>query len=318
MAMDISLISGIIQQQAPNLFVDGLTKRSTLYNLIPKRGPSDARGPRWQVKTTAASSAQPFAEGGTFPVADEFEVTQAALTWGSYVATLKITGQAMDQLNASSQFVPNYMAEQVREAVADLVDEIDEDLRGGATTNGITGITSAISDTGIYAGINRGTVTAFASYVNDVSGALSVAELVDAADTLVDTRGGRFNAILTSRSQLNNYTALTSGEGVGALRLNSSSSGQTMQQFIAGYGDANDPFMGAPTFRGVPLLAIPGYATDRMDLVDLSDMAIEVLRPLRVSEMYRKNDDYYWDLTTILQFRIANPRKTTASLQNLS
>lgn len=319
MAINTTRITDLLQKKAPQFLADATVRAGEFYGSIPKLPPSDPKGCRWRMKTAKSNGAANFAEHGTFPVEDEYEDAEAFLAWGSFVRTIRMSGLSQDQLKMGATFIANYFETETKEAIDDIVEKINTQSLGGANTNGITGITVIGADTGNYAGLDRSTVTAAQAYVNDVSGALTVAALADAADTLVDTRRGRFDRIYGSTDQVEALTALASGDGVPSLSLQGSSKGdQTMQTKLIGYGDANNYLVPRCYFRNVPVYAMPGWATDRLDLIDSTQLAYEVIRDLNVSQPRYVNDDTVWAITYILQLRHRNPYKGWAVVDNLS
>lgn len=311
--IDFTKVNAVVQEFAPQMFVDTVTRRSEFYNLLRKTGPSSPQGPRWQVKVAGASNAAPFAEGDAAPSADEFEKVQASLAWGNYHTTVSLGGLSSKVLAAANAtYIANYMQEQFADSFADLVDEINADLLGGATTNGITGITSAISDTGTYAGISRSSYAGWQSYVNDNSSTprpLTMALMDTTFKNLVDTNGGNFSHILCDQDTFDEYTALTSGNGYPASARLMVGQGDTSLSAVAGYTGAS--------YRGRPIVPIPGYTATRMDFVDLNALRIEVLDGFSLEPLAKTNEDMRWYGTIHLQMVLPNPKKQAAALVDL-
>lgn len=315
MSINYTKVTDIVRDYAPRLFVDATVKRQEFFSLVQQEPLTDSTGIKWEVKTEGSTSAGTFAEGGTFPAADEFEDATAELDWGQYVATLKITGKAMDVLekNSSGEFIANYFQQQTQDSIAELIDEVNSDMLGGANTNGVTGITAAIDDGNTYAGIDRSTATYWRCYVNDNGGsgrALSTSLMDDVHATIIDTNAGNYDLIVTSQTQWDKFVALTSGAGSSTLTANVDGAGPVSQVFNLGFTAAN--------YKGRPVIAIPGYTSGRMDFVELGGLRYRELRELRVSEMRRINDDYHWDITWKGQMYLRNPKKQAASIQDLN
>lgn len=311
MALGITEINAILQEEAPMAFADAVTRYGLLFNSIRQVGPSDPQGPRWQVKTTGESSAATYSEFGAFPTGSQFTPTQAQLGWGRYVATLEISQQSLDQLAAGQTFIANYINEQYAEKIKSLVATMDGHIRGGDNTNGITGLTSIIDDDNTYAGIVRGSVTAFQAYINDNSGsgrALTMALLDDVHNNLVQVNGGNYTHILCDYNQLDKYTALTSGNGVPAVHRNTTDG--MSATFAGGYVGA--------FYRGRPVVAIPGYTSGRMDFIEWDALALELLHGFRQGPERRANDVLYFDWTIKPQLRLHNPKMQCAGLIDLN
>lgn len=318
MTINVAAIQNVIAEYAPQMFVNTLTKRSYLWNKIPKAPPSSPQGPRWQAKTAGHTGVSTFADGGTFPVADEFERAKASLDWGRYVGTIKITGDADDQLRLGGDlYIANYVNEQTTEVVDALVDLFCQHIKAGTATNGFVGLTTAIDDTGTYANLSRSTYSVWQSYVNDNGGSgrnLTLALMRTVHNQITQTIGGDYNEIWTTQEQIDAFTGL--GSGVPTPQINIAN-GQTTATFVAGYGGPGNQTPGA-WFKGRPMYAIPGYATGRMDFVDTRGFAIEELRRITMRGPKQVNDDFHFDLTWKGQLKLTNPRKQAASLQDLN
>lgn len=311
MSVDFTKVTGVVQEFAPQLFVDTITRRSMAWNLFDKVSPTSPQGPRWQVKTAGASNAAPFAEGAAAPTADEFERVQASLAWGTYHSTMKISGLARRVLGAANEsYIADYIGEQFKDQMADMVDEINADLLGGATTNGITGLTAAIAATGTYANISRSTYSAWGSSATAVSGALTVAVMDTQHNTLVDTNGGNYDIILCDQDEWDNFTALAAGNGFPAAGSFNIGPGQTAREAVAGFTGAS--------YKGRPVVAVPAYTAGRMDFLQREAFTIEVLENFTVVPLAKTNDDMTFYATMVLQAKLRNPKKDATVLTALT
>lgn len=312
MTINVNAITDVLRDRAPQDFADATSQREDMLQFTQEVNPSSPNGPTWRVKISNNASGGTFAEGGTFPAGGQYEFLKATLGWGRYVATLEMTGDVEDQLMLSdSLFIDNYFNTQLDDALESLLDDVNTDLLGGANTNGVTGITAAIDDSGTYAGISRSTYPIWSSYCNDNSGtprALTIALMKETHRQLVDVRKGQYDVILCSQDQFDAYTALT--VDTPALRAPVNTNALQGITFNAGAVAAG--------FRGRPLLVVPGYDATRMDFVQRRRWTRETLRAVRVSDPKRVNDDWHWDITFKLQAKLFNPRKNAASIQDLS
>lgn len=313
-SVDVSYLSSLFQEQAPQQFADATDRTSGLLDLFQRTPISDPRGPRWWVKT-AGTTASRIADGGTYPSATRTTQSQASLTWGEYIVTIELTKRAQDELNAGRLTVMAELMAQYEDGVREIVDQINTDLLGGTNANGITGIQQMVLDDNTYAGIDRTSVTNFAAYSNDNTGtprSLTLALMDDVHDNLVDANLGSYNAILTSQTIMDVYTGLSSGNGAPASPAQYTTPLDNAQTFIAGYSRA--------FYKGRPVIALPGYATDRMDFVDLAasdGFGIEELRPITVDELPPANGTARWAITCVLQAKLVNPKKRAAVLDDL-
>ena len=317
--INAAAISAVLTKNAGQIFSDGIIRDTQMFERFRSSGrivpAMDPRGPRWQVKTTGSSSAAVYADGGSFAAASKFAATEATLAWGRYAASVKLTGDARDQLKFSgNQMISNYFAEQLEDAMADLIETIDEDILGGATTNGITGITAAILDSNTYAGIDRSSVVAFRAPEITTAGALTAAILDAMHTSLVVTNHGRYNAIYSDQTQIDEYTALTSGNGIPTARNLAMDSNRLT--FSGGFGGQDN--LPAAYYKGVPWYVITGYTANRIDFVWEPGLLIEELRPISVGKAQRVQgtDDLTWTIIWKGQMKLLNPAKQ--AVYNLS
>lgn len=315
MTINASAITSVIVEQFPQAFESAVTRRSQLFNLFRKLPPTSAQGPRWQVKSAGHSGVSSFSEGAVAPAPDEFDRVQASLSWGQYHGTLKLTGLSRDELDlAGDLFIDNYLAEQFMDIADEIVDTVESDLRGSGGSPGLVGLATICDDGGTYAGIARSGNTYWQSYTSDNSGtprALTMTLMNTVHNNLVDTIGGDYDAILTSKTQFDAYCGLTSGTGAPATNQMHIMPSERQLSAVGGFGDI-------AWFNGRPIIPIKGYTSGRMDFVTLDELVIRVLKGVSVKEVQTSNDDQEWYITWKGQTEYRNPRFRAASLQDLS
>jgi len=314
MTIDIARLTTVFRDASPQTFEDAISRSTDWISRVPPRPVLDGQGPKWQLKTGAAS-AQAYAEHDAFPAPSQFTNTKMQLGWGQYVSTLKVTGLALDQLAfTGQQLIVNYFEENMKEAGEALAAAIELNALAAVGPTGVTGIVTTFASTGLYAGVDRGVVLNAANYTNAVAGALTMAVMDDLHDNLVTKRKGRYDKIYLSQKQLDVYTSLPGNGAATDRTLIINNSGPT--QYSAGFGSqdsAPDAF-----YRGVDMEVITGYPDDRVDFVDTMKHGFETLRPVTLSDPKRINDDWFWDMTTVLQYRHVNLRKGSASATGLT
>jgi hypothetical protein len=318
MAITPTSISSIVIDRTPQIFADAVSRNSEGYNFFDKVQPTDSKGPRWQAKTVGRTAVN-YALGGAFPAGAQFQHAQASLAWGRCVATIELYGQAMDELDAGSPLaIDNYLREQFDDATMAMVAKLDAEVWGAVTANGMTGLQTAIDSTGTYAGINRASVTNWASAQGDNSGtprAVTKALMDALVNTLLYTNKGRFTHVLTTPAIGSTLEAVTSGAGVPALRQNITSETTLMN---LGFGGPNMDQTLIGTYKGRPVHKMAGLVAGAMYFINKPNINIEVLRPFRSSTPKRENDDLFFDVTHICQLKVINPRKDAAVLEDLT
>jgi hypothetical protein len=313
-------IANILQEFAPQAFVEAVTKEAKFIDLLLQaqkvRGPTSPQGPRWQAEVDAGNPATTFAEGDPAPAASRFIAQQAQLGWGSYTATFELTGLASHQFQASNaSYIESYIEKQVMGRMGHIARLMNTHALGGAVANGLVGIQASISDVGVYAGIDRAVFANWQCGVNtDVAPRAITTPILDASvDAFIQTIGGNFNVVLTSSAQARAMKAL-SATGI-APRLVVSSPEKKMEA-ILGYGGL-DNTSGLYLYER-PVIALPGYPGGRIDLVDLDGLWLEELVPVTVKALASVNTDERWQIYTHAQLVLENPRKQAFSIQNLS
>lgn len=310
----VAQIEAILADVAPEMVAQALTERSTLYRMIEKTPPSDAKGPRWQVEVSANASVGSFAIGGALGAPGELDYDQAALGWANYAGTFEIADRLTKQINTGSSelLVANYIDQQMEHIAREMVSVIEADLFAGTGPNTVVGLSEAIADANVYAGIDRAAVAAWRSYVNDNGGvprAITAALLDDVHDELTSVREGRYDVVLTSSDQWNAIAGLATGTGV-----------ITNQS-----GAVDSKFLGFSSlfYKGRPVIAIPGFTAGVAYFVDMSQLRIEQLpgdrgTPFAMLPAERTNADFTVAMVSYMQLKLMNPRRGAAALVDLS
>jgi hypothetical protein len=319
MAINATAVDSIIREEAPQLFADAVTRFGRFLPFFNEEDAgADLTGPSWQVKTAGHSNVVNFSPGDALGAPDEYEHTQASLGWGRFQATVRAHGQELDKLATQGpKLINNYLMTQLSDAMMEMVSQQDSQARGGATTNGFTGITEMVASGNTYASIDRTTVTNWQSVSTAVGGAVAITHMDAAHLSLVETRQGNYNVIFTTQSIADDLSALTSGNGVAALRAVSNTADTAVQIAKLGFGGL-DPLTPSVYYRNRPVIAIPGYTSGRLDLIDTSGLRIRYLRKARTELMGKTNDDLVWSLSSIGQVYLFNPRKQSGALTGIT
>jgi len=316
--LTIAQVQALIADNAPQAIGEGIAKISTLYRALPKRAPSNAKGPKYRVEVEENASTGRFTPGGTLLAAGARQTQPAAGAWGNYHGSFKLAERELLELAEASamgtNLVANEVVSQLKSMRMTIAADVHTDTCTGTATNGIIGLASAIDDTNTYMGLNRSTYSAYACYVNDNSGtprAISTTLLNATHDYLTQTLGGRATAILCGVAQWNAIAGLT------GVTNDAPRTGPGMGLFV----DYTDIF-----YRGMPVIKVPGYTTGRVDFIDEDALWYEVLKdfgpPVQwegTNAVERDGDQYKFLVTGYLQLVLGeSPRMQAASLQDLS
>ena len=281
--LTVSDISGILSKVVPQRFADATVQRKNMFSLIRRRPMSDALGPVWRAKSSAAGSAAAFASGGTYPAAGfEGETEVRAQSWGRYAATMTIEEQALLQLlaNPNQTFVANRLGSMIQGHIDELVTVINghliaNDPEGAGNANGVYGL-DAICDTGnTIAGLARGSNSWLqAAHETAVGGALATSHMRAMIQAARTNNSGALQepAILTTHTVANIVGALDDGK---ATNFNAVNGG--MNAKIQGNYDVTQEYPVACYYNGIPVIPIDGMTSGALYLIDLSHLWIEFL-----------------------------------------
>lgn len=238
------------------------------------------------VRTAGNSTAGAFLESANLATAGSATRIRAAMNIKRYYATAavdglveaKAKGMAYDQLS-------DMILEETQVAVNDILDAINTDLitsGSGAQANGIvyyiaTGSAGAFTNTnGINAKFGDQTrsepLSSFVVSGSTIDANNAVGKHV--FDTmhleLMDTRHSNYDAVWCSETQKINYEQTLTG---------------SITYVDAGAGDAR---FKAALYAGRPVIGIPGYKTDRVDMVRTRDWAYWYVPQVSLDEAGRK------------------------------
>lgn len=326
MAVNLSQITTILRKHAPQMWVDAVARNPYLYNMIAKVPATGAKGAEWTI-TYDGAEAVGFQEDDPLPAATQDDTIPAVQNAGYFRSILKVTGHAEDALrNGDLVTVANYMTAQMNAQILGLTKKVEDALLGGTdTASGFVGLSDYLNNTGSIAGIDRTTYPAAAAFVSSNSGtprALTMALMNTVANGMVQTRQGGFNLVLGPINQVENFLALATGTGKPTVHnFNVTPADGGVIALPTGFGSSSNALVPMARFRGAPVVALPGMATDRIWFIDWqtpSNIALEVVRNISVKELAPTNDNTCWQISVGLALRVANPFKTLGAIVDLS
>ena len=325
MAVNLSQITTILRKHAPQMWVDAVARNPYLYNMLAKVPASGARGAEWTI-TYAGAEASGFQEDDPLPAATQDDTIPAAQNAGYFRSILKVTGHAEDALrNGDTVTVANYLTTQMQSQIVGLTKTVEDAILGGTdTASGFVGLSDWFNNTGSIAGIDRAVYPAASAFMSSNSGtprALSMTLMNAVANGMVQTRQGGFNVVLGPINQVENLIALGTGGHKPIHNFNVTPSDVSPIALPIGFGSSSNALVPMARFRGAPVIAVPGMATDRMWFVDWKtpeNIALEVVRNISVKELAPTNDNTYWQISVGLALRVANPFKTLGAIVDLS
>lgn len=209
--------------------------------------------------------------------------------------------------------ITDLVVDEALNAIQDLLDEINTQLLGDGSGNSgkhIDGILYHIDDDNTWMGLSRASYSWTQSYISGNGGtsqSLTKALLRGVSDTLKDVRKSNYTAIYTSTALRNAYEDLLED----AKRYVDIRVGDLVVQELA--------------FDGKPLIAFPGYASNRLDFVRESDFDIYFLPQtsqdqlgrtvtgiFKVEPVAKVSDDATFNVIAYLNMVCRNPWKQGA------
>jgi hypothetical protein len=213
---------------------------------------------------------------------------------------VRITGHLRDAIQG--QGIPdqfNVISNEFLLAAQDIRDLMETTFQG--TSN--NGIQLAVDSAGTYANINRSTVSAWGSYENALSGALTYAEIANAREAIRDNElGGRMDLMVMPHNQITNFMALVGAPGIQNSSWRFNQNGGEAQNLNLSPRDSGLSF-GDAAVAGV------GDLTNTVILyLQRSDFDTVIHRPFDVRQDMSGDDDV-WQLSTAATLRCKQTRR---------
>ena len=249
-----------------------------------EQGQGDAKQVAWDVTFSGATAAS-FAEGSDV-AASEFNqdpLVPAVLPWGQYRAPFKLSNL---EINAGSRSIANatqlagLVGLRLEGSLTKIMSLINNDVINGTGVDGagnptITGIIPALSSTGTYAAIAKGTYPEWAGNQLGNGGVLRPLTfdlLANAEQNIFQASGLEFDAILTTAGICRKYEGMFQ---VGQRTVNDGGSPVNAYQ-----GSTSQGVTGTKTnlfWRGKPIIRDRNMPAGTMILVNFGEMFIKPL-----------------------------------------
>lgn len=283
-------ISSHLQVEFPQICTDAVGRKDHMLGLFNQPKVAGGAGPEFRVNYSGNSSAGSYADGDPEPVAGKQSYVKGSLNWKYSWVVLRVSRRAIDSAGANYSLIGDLIQSEQTRGVADLKNDLNTQAMGDATdANDIDGIATMVKATGYYAGLNRSSYTWWQSYIDSSTTTLSTTALRTAMRTLRDTPrlaktslgicGPTVWAIASALIQgtAPTYYTMSSEAGQGGLK------GELGLKYIF--------------IEGVPLVEIPGYTAQRIDLLDTSVIDWKIIRDFTVDEPVLSGDDWTWKVT---------------------
>lgn len=272
-----SALAELIDRVWDKPFTDLVSRDFFMLKRIPKlSGGGD--GVRWKVQNDVKNtSAASYSEGDGAGTAVAHQYLDARLVWRYVWVWIEVTGQMQAQAEGMGGFdgYRNVIQNETEQSILDLRSAINTMLLATSlgSASDIDGFGVGVKNSTSYATIDPTTYTAWKSYANSTSSALTMALMQDVKTTVEDTpRFGNVSVIPTGPVQWNNY-----GNLIAAQRR------FTPQQTLDGGFQALD-------FEGVPVVKVPGFPTSRMDFWSEKDAKGKANFQYRVLKNFETKD----------------------------
>lgn len=285
MPATITTAAPFIRPNVQNPAVDSVFRGTDLINVLASEGrivSAQGSSPfKWNTYTAANATAAIFSEGdalSTFGNQTSVQASQPAF----YVrAAGSISGHLRDNIIKGGTYEDVRQAE-LDLAIADMYKFFEDSLVGSVTD---VGIASIIDSTTVYAGIDPAVNTAWASYEDNLAGALTVTAMQNLYENVVNTPyGATPTHFLMNPGQVTNYINASGAPG----------SANSAYRIVPGaQGGAFDSGVVMPlvTFNGLPVVSVRGLSTTEVYAIDISKLELLIHREPTVTEIAVINDD---------------------------
>lgn len=301
-----NLIRPNIREGAPQ---DLTGRRTDFVDFLRSQGlvrPSSGSAPfKWNLETSGNGSAELYTEGQAPPTPGKRTLAQASLgVWYAQV-TAAVTGHMRDQI-ARGGTLEDVVAGELRSATTALWYLVETTLTGSAQDKGLASVVDAGD---VYAGINPGTVSAWASYEQGSISTLDIADLEDLYRNIIALpRSGNVDVILANVNQLVNYGRIA-GPAATSPILRGTLPGQSGAPYDLGVMKPGMAFNGAP-FQGIRTLADSELYS--LDLTPAEDgepgVSLVIHRDVTTEKLGKVNDDDQYLLTVSAVLKVRNRR----------
>jgi len=270
-----------------------------ILSLFPQTQSGGGSATEWRVNTAGNTSTEVFSEGGAQPTPVAQTYVMATLSYIYFRAMARITGHLRDAIRG--QAIPdqfNVIANEFSLAGLDIRDLMETTFQGSSNN----GIQLAIDSAGTYANINRSTVSAWGSYENALSGALTWAEIMNAREALRDNeRGSKVDLIILPWNQLTNLQTLATAPGSANSAFRMSLDGPPTSINMA-------PRDQGTMFGDARVVAVGDLLDTILLYLNSSDWDIVVHRQFEVRPDTSGDDDV-WQLSTAATLRCKQTRR---------
>lgn len=175
MATTLALITANLNTVFSPVISDQLNQHAVTLGMIPKTV-GEGKGIYWPVKLARGTSAGSYASGADITGDDNETEKPAILPWKFFKAEFKVTGDAIAAaLRAGPEAYANLFGKSIKDATLNLGINLGAQVFGDGTGNSgldMDGLAAVLANTGTYAGLDRGTYSAWRANVLSNSGSL--------------------------------------------------------------------------------------------------------------------------------------------------
>lgn len=319
-------INDVLVSRAGQFVANSLNQKGTdplrpsLVGMVEWDVDPDPKGLDDKVLVSGNDSAGTFPEGGPFNESGRQERVPRSHGFSRYHFVLELTGTDEAKIEAAKDrqlAIANFIATEFEGGNNAVFDKMDSDLATNdpddpaGDPDGFTGMGVIGHASNTYLNVDATLYPITGSHVNTNGSprALTLELMEDTSDVFEDSVGGRYDYILTSRTQLRNYTRLSGGGAPTPQLMTFTSMDGIERHYSAGYVSAS--------FNGKPVLSLQDYPNDVMHFVRRGFLKGMVLRNWQVK---RKELDDKTRFVVIFEAMVycPNRRKMVAVLEQLS
>jgi hypothetical protein len=296
-AIDLNAIGELLREEFEEPWIEAVDRDNFLLQRFGRTNMDGGAEVRWKVHYAGNPNAGPYSENDVIPTPGAQAYTQARSPIKQNWVAIEASGLAQAATQGSAGFV-DLIAEETEQSLEDLKDRINDQLlatTADGTGRSIHGMGYIISDTGVYAGIDRTSNSFWRSFVLANAGtprALTI-PLMQAVMTEMEksSRKSKISAILTNRKHFYDYGNIL-----------------TPDRRYTATERLDGGFM-AVDFEGLPVVSVPNMPAGAMYFLDESTWSYYVLQNFEVKPKSTNKDSDYFLITHYSNLICKDPRK---------
>lgn len=290
-------LSRVIRENFETPFLEALDNNTFMLQFFPRKT-AEGESVSWKVHFQGNTGVAWYAEADAYEASGKQSYENATVKIKMVRINVEFSGLAAAATKNNQAAYVNVKTDEIKRGTDDLRNNINDKMIAFAApaAKEIDNINKIVSDTGIYAGIDRGTTSWFRSFVlanAAVPRPLGVGLMQQMLEELEKPlRSAKTSAILTSRRHVDQYGDLADA-----------------RRRFGGNSTTVDLGVASTSYMDIPIVAVPKMANGRMFFIDKSDWGTYFLQPFGTQDVPASKDATILALYAYLQLVCKAPHK---------